>query len=91
MDNDKIFTAYALLLISGVASVITASVLAGIATVPTFGVFVEHVALSLTFRGMYKSFGGFDWVYTVARTVGFVTAEAAEEVLPESGMVGAGV
>lgn len=88
MDNDKIFAAYAVLLIAGVASVVTASVMAGIATVPTFGVFVEHVALSLTFRGMYKSFGGFDWITSLGRFVGFITVE---DVMPESGMLGAGI
>ena len=88
MDNDKIFAAYAVLLISGVASVITASVLSGIATVPTVGVFIEHVALSLTFRGMYKSFGGFDWLYSLGHFVGFITVE---DVMPESGMLGAGI
>jgi len=46
------------------------------------------VALSLTFRGMYKSFGGFDWVFSLGRFVGFITVE---DVMPESGMLGAGI
>ena len=41
---------------------ITASVMAGVATLPTFFVFVEHIVLSLLFRAAYKSIGGFDWV-----------------------------
>ena len=62
MDNDRVFAAYSLILIAGVASVITASVLAGVATLPTVGVFLEHILLSLLFRAAYKSIGGFDWI-----------------------------
>jgi hypothetical protein len=62
VKNDKIFAAYALILVGGCASVITASVMAGFATLPTFAVFLEHIALSLAFRAAYKSIGGFDWV-----------------------------
>lgn len=89
MHNDKIFAAYAVTLIAGVTSVISASVMAGLASLPSLGVFVEHLALSLAFRGAYKSFAGFDWVYTVARNVGFITAP---DVAPEPGvMAGAGI
>ena len=84
MNNDKIFAAYAVTLVAMVTSVIYASVMAGIAAVPTFGVFVEHLAMSLIFRGAYKSFAGFDWVYTVARNVGFITDV---EVAPEPGIM----
>ena len=62
MSNDRAFAIYALIVISGVASVITASVMAGIATLPTPLVFAEHIALSLAFRAAYKSIGGFDWM-----------------------------
>ena len=62
MNNDRFFAVYALLLVGGVASVITASVMAGVATLPTFAVFMEHIVLSLLFRAAYKSIGGFDWV-----------------------------
>jgi len=61
LGNDKVFTAYALLLIAGVASVITASVLAGTASLPTPVSFLEHLALSLGFRAAYKGIGGFSW------------------------------
>ena len=70
MDNDRAFTLYALTLIAIIGSVITASVASGIATLPTAGVFLEHLALSLGFRTAYKSFGGFDWVYEWADTLG---------------------
>jgi len=63
VTNDKLFAAYALILVGGVASVITASVMAGVATLPTFAVFAEHILLSLLFRAAYKSIGGFDWVF----------------------------
>ena len=61
MDNDKVFVAYALILISGIASVLTASVMAGIASLPSFMVFAEHVVMSLLIRAAYKSFNRFDW------------------------------
>ena len=37
--------------------------MAGVASLPTFGVFLEHLLLSLLFRAAYKSIGGFDWVF----------------------------
>ncbi len=89
MDNDKIFAAYAVTLVAGVTSVISASVMAGLAALPSLGVFVEHLALSLAFRGAYKSFAGFDWVYVAALNVGLITAP---DVAPEPGiMAGAGI
>jgi len=63
VNNDKVFTAYALFLVSGVASVITATVMAGVTALPTLAVFLEHLMLSLLFRAAYKSIGGFDWVF----------------------------
>jgi len=77
MDNDKIFSIYAFSLVGGIASVITASILAGIAAVPSPLMFVEHLAMSLTFRAAYKSFGGpVWWPYPSAR------AEAAAAGAP---------
>ena len=78
MDNDKAFTLYALVLTAGVASVITASVMTGITTLPTPTMFLEHLALSLGFRAAYKSIGGFDvsdWTFQGAD-------EAAAEATP---------
>jgi hypothetical protein len=63
VNNDKVFAAYAVILVGGVASVLTASVMAGVTALPTFAVFLEHVAMSLLFRAAYKSIGGFDWVF----------------------------
>ncbi len=77
MDNDRIFTLYAFTLIAGVASIITASIAAGVASVPSAAGFLEHLAMSLTFRAAYKSFGGFDWVYRVAELAGMITRETA--------------
>jgi hypothetical protein len=70
LDNDRAFTVYALTLIGIIATVITTSVASGIATVPTAGVFLEHLALSVGFRAGYKSFGGIDWLYTFADALG---------------------
>jgi hypothetical protein len=84
MDNDRIFTIYALTLIAGVTSVITASVLAGVATLPSAGVFLEHVAMSIAFRGAYKSFGGFEWLQTAGAFFGFITLD---DLRPQPDMV----
>lgn len=85
MDNDKIFAAYAVTLVGAIASVITASVMAGFATLPTVGVFLEHIALSVTFRAMYKSFGGFEWAHQALEFAGVITAQAAEAASPSGG------
>jgi hypothetical protein len=61
MNNDKAFALYAILIFSGVASVLTASVMAGVAALPTPLVFLEHLAMSFGFRAAYKSFEGWDW------------------------------
>ncbi len=58
MDSNKAFTLYALLIISLFASVITASVMAGMAALPTPLGFIEHVGLSLLIRAAYKSLDG---------------------------------
>jgi len=75
--NDKNFALYAVILVSGVASVITASVLAGFAALPSPAVFLEHVALGLMMRASYKTIGGFDWAdwsFTSDRTSAAVAA-----------------
>ena len=84
MDNDRVFAAYALLLVGGVASVITASVTSGIATLPSAGVFLEHVVMSFGFRAAYKSLGGFEWAHEAATFIGWITpdADAATPELP---------
>jgi hypothetical protein len=70
VSNDRAFTIYALTLVAIIGSVITASVMTGIAMLPSAGVFLEHLALSAGFRAAYKSFGGFDWLYELADAVG---------------------
>ena len=70
MSNDRAFTVYALTLIALITSVISASVLSGIATLPSAGVFLEHLALSVGFRAAYHSFGGIDWLYELADALG---------------------
>ena len=85
MDNDKTFAAYALILIAGVASVITSSVLAGFATLPTPTVFLEHVALGLMMRASYKTIGGFDWADWSFGSERADAATAASDFAPPSG------
>jgi hypothetical protein len=70
VDNDRAFTVYALTLIAIIGTVITASVASGITTLPSAGVFLEHLALSAGFRAAYKSFGGFDWLHDLADAIG---------------------
>ncbi len=86
MDNDKLFTAYTLVIIAALASVITASVLAGTASLPTPLVFLEHIGLSLLFRTAYKSFDGTYWV----NNIHIDSVEEAEEATAGLG-VGAGI
>jgi hypothetical protein len=67
LDRNKAFAIYALTLIAGLASVITASLIAGFATLPSPMMFVEHVALGLGIRAAYKYIGGADvsdWTFT---------------------------
>ena len=54
MDNDKAFTIYALVIFAGLASVLTASLMAGAATLPTPLSVLEHLALSFGMRASYK-------------------------------------
>jgi hypothetical protein len=85
LDNDRVFATYACTLIAAITSVLAASVLAGFAVLPSTGVFLEHLAMSLGFRALYKSFGGFDWLYATAEFAGMITAEAAEASAPSGG------
>ena len=62
MDNDRIFTIYAVGLIAAVASVITASLMAGLATLPSPLLFAQEYGLALLIRGASKSFADFDGV-----------------------------
>ena len=61
MYDDRAFSIYVALLVGAVLSVITASVMAGVAAVPTPFVLAEHLALSLGFRAMYHSLAGPGW------------------------------
>jgi hypothetical protein len=70
LANDRAFTVYALTLIAIITCVITATVVTGIATLPTAGVFLEHLALSAGFRAAYHSLDGIDWLYELADAVG---------------------
>jgi hypothetical protein len=84
LENDRAFTVYALTLIGIIGSVITAAVARGIATLPTAGVFLEHLALSVGFRTAYKSFGGIDWVYTLADALGLYERRALAGLAAEA-------
>ena len=81
MGSDKIFGLYAAALVGGVLTMLTAVVLAGVATVPTPLFVVEHVGLGLLFRASYKSLAGPGWA--------FGTREAEEVVEAPVGAVGA--
>jgi len=61
LDNDKAFAIYALALITGLATLLTVSLMAGFATLPAPLTFLEHLSLGLAFRAAYKGIGGFSW------------------------------
>lgn len=56
MESNRAFGIYAAVLVGGILSVISASVMAGVTAVPGALTFVEHVSMSLLFRAAYKSF-----------------------------------
>ena len=85
MDNDKAFAVFAVALIGGVLSVITASVVAGFATAPSPLVFAEHVTMSLVFRAAYKSFGETIWPFTLFERDDSV--EATEPMVVGGGVI----
>ncbi len=85
MDNDRAFMIYAVTLMTGLAAVLSSLVLAGIAQVPAAALFIEHLALALVIRGAYKSFGGFEWIHSVAEFSGWITEGAKEATAPQSG------
>lgn len=83
MNRDKAFAIYAITLICAVASVITASVMAGFATLPSPLMFVEHVALGLGIRFAYKWVGGIDVAdWTIFGEPIAAAPAAAEAVTP---------
>jgi len=88
MSNDKAFTIFALALVAAVLSVITASVMAGIATVPTFFGFVEHLFFTVGFRAAYKSLAGPGWL---GLPVPADVAVEAEEVASGAGQAAGAV
>jgi len=69
MDNQKAFTIFAISIIAGTATVITAAVTLQGGTFPPVIYVIEHVALSLLLRSAYKSFDGTNWL---ARGMDFV-------------------
>lgn len=79
MGNDRVFAVYALGLVAGVAAMVTACILAGCTAAPATGVLLWHLALSVGLRGAYKSFGGFEWAYSLAEFAGMITAEATRQ------------
>ena len=86
MQNDKAFAAAAIVLFAGLASVLTASVLAGFAMLPAPLLFLEHVAMGVAMRAAYKFIGGWNWAdWTLTSEP---TAEFDLPVLP-SGTAGA--
>lgn len=86
MENNRIFGIYTAVLIGAVLSVITASVMAGVAVLPSFFVFVEHIAMSLLFRAAYKSLDG---PYDILGLIRERRAAPAVEGATSSDMAGA--
>ena len=61
LEDDKVFRAYVLLTASGVASVITATILNGNVTLPSPALFLQHLAMSYGFRAVCKWIPGARW------------------------------
>jgi hypothetical protein len=61
MFNDKAFTAYAFLLITGTACVLTYAVVAQGGSFPPLVYMIEHLLMALALRAAYKSFDGPAW------------------------------
>jgi hypothetical protein len=61
VENDKLFAAYALVLVAGIGSVIAALLAVGVASPPDPLGLIEHVTFSLLMRASYKSLDGWDW------------------------------
>lgn len=90
MENNRAFGIYAAALFGGVLSVISASVMAGVTTLPGVVTFVEHVSMSLLFRTAYKSFDvNFDPIALLRGwRIERVTATTAAPATPSGSMVG---
>ena len=58
VESNKAFGIYVAALVGGILSVLSASIMAGVTTLPSFLVLVEHVAMSVGFRAAYKSLDG---------------------------------
>ena len=82
MGSDTSFKRYAAALVGAVLKMLTAVVLAGIASVPTPLFVVEHVGLGLLFRASYKSLAGPGWAFGAPEVDEVVEA-------PHGAMVGA--
>ena len=70
MENDKLFAAYALVLVAGIGSVIAALLAVGMASPPDPLWLIEHLTFSLLMRASYKSLSGWDaseWSLAFAR------------------------
>jgi len=61
VENDKLFAAYALILVAGIGSVIAALIAVGVASPPDPLGLAEHLTFSLLMRASYKSLDGWDW------------------------------
>ena len=61
MDNDKAFIVYALVIFTGVATIMTTVLATSAPYLPSPLNIVEHLALSLGFRAAYKTMGGGGW------------------------------
>lgn len=82
MENDKYFSIYAFTILGALLAVVSATLQAGFTTLPSPLVFLEHIAMSLTVRAAYKSFG-WDWGFWTFGMGSRPVAEAAP--LPATG------
>jgi hypothetical protein len=85
MDNQKVFTIFAITMIAGTATVITAAVTLQGGSFPPVIYLIEHVVLSLLLRSAYKSFDGTNWLARGMDLIGLTVQEvAAEPTAPDA-------
>ena len=83
MSSDRAFAIFTLVLVGGLAALLTTLMQSESAIVPTPVSFIEHVAISLAFRFAYKWIGGGDvseWIpaFITDGDVGGAVADGAQ-------------
>jgi hypothetical protein len=79
VDNDKIFATYALSLIAGTITLVTAIFMGSGHSFPPFAFVAEHLALSLLFRSAYHSLDGSNWIVSALELSGMIGTQTSAQ------------